>query len=93
MLIDLINNKSVLKILPFSSSEIKSRLLYFNVFNINAFGGTVVNMRWNQNLLQHESTKTTEIYTLIRNKSLAKIKSPIDYIFACKIKHNSKLYD
>jgi len=39
-----------------------------------------VDLRYIQNLLGHESTKTTEIYTHVSKKSLANIKSPLDRI-------------
>jgi len=39
-----------------------------------------VDIRYIQTLLGHESSKTTEIYTHVSNKSLAKIKSPLDTI-------------
>ena len=37
-------------------------------------------LRYIQTILGHESSKTTEIYTHISKKSLAKIKSPLDVI-------------
>ena len=37
-----------------------------------------LDLRYIQQLLGHESSKTTEIYTHVTNKSLAKIKSPLD---------------
>ncbi len=37
-----------------------------------------VDIRYIQTILGHESTKTTEIYTHVSNKSLAKIRSPLD---------------
>ena len=37
-----------------------------------------VDLRYIQTLLGHSSSKTTEIYTHVSNRSLAKIKSPID---------------
>jgi len=40
-----------------------------------------VDLRYIQNLLGHESTKTTEIYTHVSKNSLANIKSPLDRIF------------
>ena len=43
-----------------------------------------VDIRYIQTLLGHESSKTTEIYTHVSKKSLAKIKSPIDIILADK---------
>ncbi|TKG87146.1 hypothetical protein EYV94_28470, partial [Puteibacter caeruleilacunae] len=39
-----------------------------------------VDTRYIQSPLAHGSTKTTEIYTHISNKSLAKINSPLDEI-------------
>ena len=50
-----------------------------------------VDIRYIQTLLGHESTKTTEIYTHISNKSLAKISSPLDKILRDKQKDNSNL--
>ena len=38
------------------------------------------NLRYIQELLGHGSSKTTEIYTHVSKKSLAKIKSPLDAI-------------
>ncbi len=43
-----------------------------------------VDLRYIQTLLGHESTKTTEIYTHISKRSLAKIKSPLDRILRDK---------
>lgn len=48
-------------------------------------------MRYIQNLLGHETTKTTEIYTHVSKKSLANIKSPLDRIFSDKELNNNKL--
>ena len=39
-----------------------------------------VDIRYIQTILGHESSKTTEIYTHVSTKSLAKIKSPLDTI-------------
>ncbi len=41
-------------------------------------------LRYIQTILGHESTKTTEIYTHVSKKSLAKIKSPLDSILEDK---------
>lgn len=43
-----------------------------------------VDIRYIQTLLGHESSKTTEIYTHVSKKSLAKIKSPLDYFLSNK---------
>lgn len=48
-------------------------------------------MRYIQSLLEHESTKTTEIYTHVSKKSLANIKSPLDRIFDDKELKDNKL--
>ena len=37
-----------------------------------------IDLRYIQNILGHGSSKTTEIYTRVTSKSLAKIKSPLD---------------
>ena len=37
-----------------------------------------VDLRYIQNFLGHESTKTTEIYTHLTQKGIDKIKSPLD---------------
>lgn len=50
-----------------------------------------VDLRYIQTLLGHSSPKTTEIYTHVSNKSLANIKSPIDYLFEDNIVNNNKL--
>lgn len=50
-----------------------------------------VDMRYIQNHLGHETTKTTEIYTHVSKKSLANIKSPLDRIFSDKELNNNKL--
>ncbi|TFH38617.1 MAG: hypothetical protein E4G95_03155 [Bacteroidia bacterium] len=39
-----------------------------------------VDIRYIQTLLGHESSETTEIYTHVSKKSLAKIRSPLDRI-------------
>lgn len=43
-----------------------------------------VDIRYIQTILGHESSKTTEIYTHVSTKSLAKIKSPLDMILRDK---------
>ena len=50
-----------------------------------------VDMRYIQNLLGHESTKTTEIYTHVSKKSLHKILSPLDRILEDNNKANNNL--
>jgi site-specific recombinase XerD len=42
-------------------------------------------LRYIQALLGHESSKTTEIYTHVSNKSIGKIKSPLDYLAGEKL--------
>lgn len=37
-----------------------------------------VDLRYIQDLLGHESSKTTEIYTHITNKAIGRLKSPLD---------------
>ena len=48
----------------------------------------VVDVRYIQTLLGHESGKTTEIYTHISKRSLANIKSPLDQILQDNHKDN-----
>ncbi len=48
-------------------------------------------VRYIQSLLGHNSSKTTEIYTHISNKRLAKIKSPLDRLFEDKILNYKQL--
>ena len=50
-----------------------------------------VDLRYIQTLLGHSSSKTTEIYTYVSNKSIAKIKSPLDEILEDKNVNNNKL--
>jgi site-specific recombinase XerC len=37
-------------------------------------------LRYIQELLGHQSVKTTEIYTHVTNRSLGRIRSPLDYL-------------
>ncbi|WP_282125157.1 site-specific tyrosine recombinase/integron integrase [Marinifilum flexuosum] len=48
-------------------------------------------LRYIQTILGHESTKTTEIYTHVSKKSLAKIKSPLDSILEDKQLNNNEI--
>lgn len=50
-----------------------------------------VDLRYIQTLLGHSNSKTTEIYTHVSSKSLAKIESPLDRIFEDSHHVNSKL--
>jgi integrase/recombinase XerD len=50
-----------------------------------------VDMRYIQNLLGHESTKTTEIYTHVTRKSLNRIRSPLDRILEDNKKNDNNL--
>lgn len=43
-----------------------------------------VDIRYIQTILGHGSSKTTEIYTHVSKKSLAKINSPLDTILRLK---------
>jgi len=40
-----------------------------------------VDLRYIQELLGHKSSKTTEIYTHVSKKAIAKIRNPIDDFF------------
>ena len=40
-----------------------------------------VDLSYIQELLEHKSSKTTEIYTHVSNKDIEKIKSPLDSLF------------
>jgi len=48
-------------------------------------------LRYIQTILGHDSSKTTEIYTHVSKKSLAKIKSPLDVILTDNTKNNNNL--
>lgn len=50
-----------------------------------------VDLRYIQVLLGHSSSKTTEIYTHVSSKSLANLKSPLDYIIESNPVINKKL--
>ncbi len=39
-------------------------------------------LRYIQELLGHNSSKTTEIYTHVSNKAIAKIRNPVDDFFS-----------
>ena len=43
-------------------------------------GGRMVNLRYIQEILSHNSSKLTEIYTHLRALNLSKIKNPLDHI-------------
>lgn len=45
---------------------------------------TIEGHRYIQEILGHKSSKTTEIYTHVRNKDLMKIKNPFDQILKGK---------
>lgn len=48
-------------------------------------------LRYIQTILGHESSKTTELYTHISKRSLAKIKSPLDRIIEDNKLNKNKL--
>ncbi len=52
-----------------------------------------VDIRYIQTILGHESSKTTEIYTHVSTKSLAKIKSPLDKITETKRQIYNKIQE
>jgi len=45
---------------------------------------TTNKLRYIQEMLEHKSSKTTEIYTHVSSKGLGRIKSPLDTIFKPK---------
>ncbi|MEW6525456.1 MAG: hypothetical protein AB1444_02155 [Spirochaetota bacterium] len=47
-----------------------------------------IDLRYIQKLLGHKSTKTAEIYTLVSNSVLGKIKNPLDTILNPDVKIN-----
>ncbi len=49
-------------------------------------------LRYIQTILGHDSSKTTEIYTHVSKRSLAKIKSPLDVILTDNKKDNNNLH-
>jgi integrase len=53
-------------------------LKIFPITDQGSIGVTRVDLRYIQDLLGHESSKTTEIYTHITKKGWEKIKSPLD---------------
>jgi integrase len=42
-----------------------------------------IDLRYIQELLGHKSSKATEIYTHVSNKSIGRIKSPLDSLEGC----------
>ncbi|WP_246388273.1 tyrosine-type recombinase/integrase [Algoriphagus iocasae] len=51
---------------------------YLNDFNSTQLVNSSTDLRYFQELLGHNSSRTTEIYTHVSTKSLQKIKSPFD---------------
>jgi len=49
-----------------------------------------IDLRYIQELLGHESSRTPEIYTHVSNKSLGAIVSPIEPIMRRKVNENPK---
>lgn len=72
---------------------LKAQLLeYWKKFKLRTCGWLFPGQTNNhhQELLGHESSKTTEIYTHVSNKSLGAIVSPIDRIMRRKVNENPK---
>ena len=64
----------------------RPQIAHSSVTNIPEQG---TDIRYIQNLLRHELTKTTGIYSYVSKKSLANIKSPLDRI----LDDNKQIYN